>query len=57
MRRISLVESSTMAMRRPARFYWYRRFWSVVTKTSNSISAARSKSPFFMPVHPGAKRS
>jgi len=43
----SLGMRTTTAMRRDARFCWYRRLESVVTKTSRlSFSAASNKSPF-----------
>jgi len=35
-----VVRMTTIAMVRPARFCWYARFWSVVTKTSKPACSA-----------------
>jgi len=51
------LPSTTIAVLRPTRFCWCRRFRSVVTKTSNpAASAAVNSSPFFKGVPAASPR-
>jgi len=48
-----VVISTSTPILRPARFCWYRMFWSVVTRTSKpSASARASSSPFLRSCQP-----